>query len=177
MGNLRRVLLITAWVVLIWVGLWGDLSVANVLAGLAVGVFVSLVAPLPPTVRRYRPSVIGYVRLTVVLFVALAKATWDVAVRVLSPHVRLSPGIVVVEAGLRDPLVLSIAANATTMTPGTITLDVVPDRGLLVVHALVVSDDKDVEQVRADVMRFIALGEAALRPQVDPHRDLAGGAL
>lgn len=130
MGNLRRVLLITAWVVLIWVGLWGDLSVANVLAGLAVGVFVSLVAPLPPTVRRYRPSVIGYARLTVVLFVALAKATWDVAVRVLSPHVRLSPGIVVVEAGLRDPLVLSIAANATTMTPGTITLDVVPDRGL-----------------------------------------------
>ena len=53
---------------------------------------------------------------------ALVKANIDVALRVLSGHVK--PGIVRVPSGLKSGLAQTVLADSITLTPGTMTVDV-----------------------------------------------------
>jgi len=61
--------------------------------------------------------------------VALIKANLDVAFRALSPRPRIKPGIVKVPVSLSSEYGLSMLANSITLTPGTITLDIVEENG------------------------------------------------
>jgi len=55
----------------------------------------------------------------------LIKANWDVAKRALNPKLPVNPGIVKVPVNLKSEYGLSTLANSITLTPGTITMDVV----------------------------------------------------
>ena len=60
------------------------------------------------------------------------KANFDVAYRVLHPRMPIKPGIVRVELGLKSEIAKTILANSITMTPGTISVDLVDN--VLYVH-------------------------------------------
>lgn len=55
------------------------------------------------------------------------KANFDVAYRVLHPAMPVKPGIVKVRLELKSDLARTILANSITMTPGTISVDIVDD--------------------------------------------------
>ncbi len=59
----------------------------------------------------------------------LIKANVDVARRALSPRLPINPGIVKIETDLKSEYALSALANSITLTPGTITLDIVEESG------------------------------------------------
>ena len=59
----------------------------------------------------------------------LIKANVDVALRALSPKKKINPGIVKIKTDLQSEYALSALANSITLTPGTITLDVVEENG------------------------------------------------
>lgn len=59
----------------------------------------------------------------------LLKANWDVAKRALCPKLPINPGIVKIETGLRGEYAQACLANSITLTPGTITLDIVEEGG------------------------------------------------
>ena len=48
----------------------------------------------------------------------------------------MSPRIIEFETPLRSELSLTFMANSITLTPGTITIEVVPENGKFVVHAI-----------------------------------------
>jgi multicomponent Na+:H+ antiporter subunit E len=55
------------------------------------------------------------------------KANLDVAYRVLHPAMPIRPGIVKVKTTLKSELARTLLANSITMTPGTITVDIIDD--------------------------------------------------
>jgi multicomponent Na+:H+ antiporter subunit E len=55
------------------------------------------------------------------------KANFDVAYRVLHPAMPIRPGIVKVKTTLRSDFARTLLANSITMTPGTITVDIIGD--------------------------------------------------
>jgi len=55
------------------------------------------------------------------------KANFDVAYRVLHPGMPIKPGIVKVKTTLKSDFARTILANSITMTPGTITVDIIND--------------------------------------------------
>ncbi len=61
-------------------------------------------------------------------------ANIDVAKRVLSPTMPISPRLIKVSAMQEGPIGQVIFANSITLTPGTVSVDV--DRGEITVHAL-----------------------------------------
>lgn len=63
---------------------------------------------------------------------ALVKANIDVALRIITGHVK--PGIVKVSSGLKSGLAQTLLADSITLTPGTMTVDVDPENGDLFVH-------------------------------------------
>jgi multicomponent Na+:H+ antiporter subunit E len=55
------------------------------------------------------------------------KANLDVAYRVLHPAMPIRPGIVKVKTTLKSDLAKTLLANSITMTPGTISVDIIDD--------------------------------------------------
>ena len=138
---LRLVLL-----VVIWVALWADVSVANVLSGLVVASLVLLC--FRPRRGRVVVRPLAALRLAGVFVVRLLRATVVVARTVVAPRDRIETGIVAVPlSGCSDALA-TLLADAISLTPGTLTLEVQRDPLTLYVHVL---DLRDVEQVGQEV--------------------------
>ncbi len=66
------------------------------------------------------------------------KANFDVAYRVLHPAMPVRPGIVKVRLTLKGAISRTILANSITMTPGTISVDIIDD--MLYVHCIFLKD-------------------------------------
>ncbi|MCK5148413.1 Na+/H+ antiporter subunit E [bacterium] len=64
----------------------------------------------------------------------IIKANFDVAYRVLHPKRPLSPGILYVKSQLKSTWGRVFLANAITLTPGTLTIDIQED--LLYIHCI-----------------------------------------
>lgn len=142
-----------AWLVVVWLALWSDVTWANLLSGIVVAV---IVASLYGTWRE-GATVIRPVRalhLLVVFLVKLVEATVVVAMTVIAPRGRVRAGIVAVPLpGCSDAVVTLIAA-LTSLTPGTLTVEVRRDPTVLFVHALHI---RDVDSVREDLHRMALL--------------------
>jgi multicomponent Na+:H+ antiporter subunit E len=91
---------------------------------------------------------------TVRLFLAFLRDLWlsslQVTRAVLAPRGAASPRFVTVPlAAQRSDVEITLIANYITLTPGTLTVDVSPDRRTLLVHSLLSGDGG--AAVRADV--------------------------
>jgi multicomponent Na+:H+ antiporter subunit E len=145
------------WLAALWVVLWSDLSVANVVGGLlvaalVVGLFDSW-RDRPVTVRP-----LAALRFVAVFSVMLVQSTVSVARTVLWPRGRITTGIVAVPLQGCSDAVVTLVADAITLTPGTLTLEARRDPLVLYVHVL---DARDLDAVRRDVRRLEVLAVRA----------------
>jgi multicomponent Na+:H+ antiporter subunit E len=144
-----------AWLVLVWVLLWGELSVGNLLGGLAVGALLLAVFPLAPTHLRGRFRPLAIARLALTLLWKLIEANALVAWATLHPSSRFTVGIVSVPIVGASDVLITFVANALTLTPGSVVLEVRRgDPTMLLFH---VFDLRDAEAVRREVQRVEAL--------------------
>ncbi len=73
-----------------------------------------------------------------VFFWEMIKANFDVAYRVIHPHMPIKPGIVMIKTDLSSDTGKMALANSITLTPGTLTMDI---RGSnLLIHWINVKD-------------------------------------
>ncbi|MBM4402900.1 MAG: Na+/H+ antiporter subunit E [Candidatus Cloacimonetes bacterium] len=79
-------------------------------------------------------------------------ANFDVAYRVLSPKMPIKPGIVKVKSNLSSDIAKTFLANSITMTPGTITVDVIDDN--IYIHWIYVSSQDPSVYTKKLIGRF-----------------------
>ncbi len=65
-----------------------------------------------------------------------------VAVRILGPNRNLSPSFVTVPVELESDFALVTLASVISLTPGTVSTDLSPDRRTLLIHALTSTNDE-----------------------------------
>jgi multicomponent Na+:H+ antiporter subunit E len=124
---------LSCWLLLNW-----SLQLEIVIAGIAVSIFVAFMtgdifAKNPHIL--YRASRYGWFGYYVLVFLwECIKANIDGAARVVHPFVPIRPGIVKVKTSLRSQTALTFLANTLTLKPGTMTIDVDRDNGILYVH-------------------------------------------
>ncbi|PKK93992.1 MAG: hypothetical protein CVV61_01770 [Tenericutes bacterium HGW-Tenericutes-6] len=95
-------------------------------------------------------------RLLVILIWEIFKSNIHVAKIVLSKHMPIDPGFESVRNPLKKDLNQTLFANAITLTPGTLTIDISDD--YIVVHGLVKSEIKNIEGSQIE-QAFIKLEE------------------
>jgi multicomponent Na+:H+ antiporter subunit E len=163
MSRLVGQLGVVAWLSAVWVGLWGSLTVANVLGGVVVAVVLLVLLPLPAVASRNVVRPLGVLRFVAYFAVDLVRASVQVLVLVLRPRGELRQAVVAIQAvGTSDQL-LTLLANAISLTPGTLTLEVDRPRRVLYVHLLQLDADRDaVERVRRDILRLERLAIEAI---------------
>jgi len=75
----------------------------------------------------------------------MVKANVDVALRVINPKIPINPGIVEVPTKLKTNVAKLALANSITLTPGTLTVDVIDDK--LYIHWIYVKTEDPKETV------------------------------
>jgi len=120
----------------LWLLLTGSFDKQEVIAGAVVSVLVTAIFGARFTIfTGFRFSWLAPLYILIYLanfFVALVRANFDLAMRVLSPSLPIRPAMVEVTTRLKSPLGKMLLANTITLTPGTLTVDVIGDR--LLVH-------------------------------------------
>ena len=130
-----------------WLLLTFDLSVANLVAGGTAALVTSLLFTkyfFHNMVKFIQPVRYFWLLVYLVIFTwECIKANFDVAYRVLHPAMPIKPGIVKVKLELQSDFARAMLANSITMTPGTISVDIIDD--VLYVHWIYVrSEDPEV---------------------------------
>ncbi len=70
-------------------------------------------------------KILYFVQYFFVFMIALIKSNLDIARRVISPDLPINPGIVKFKTKLTNGFARLVLANSITLTPGTLTIDVV----------------------------------------------------
>jgi multicomponent Na+:H+ antiporter subunit E len=139
------------WLTAVWVLLWGDITVANAVAGLGVALLVTTVAPLPraPFDGRFRPW--GVVRLVVRfawdVLVASAQIAW-LALRGRQPR----GAVIRVRLRGHADSYLAATAGMTSLVPGSIVVEAHRLTGTLYIHVFDVALAGGLEQAHRTVM-------------------------
>ena len=165
---MRPRILLVLWLVVAWVALWREVTVANAVSGLLVaGLVVWLFPPAQESPVGVRP--LALVRFVVATAVSIVRANLVVAWEVVTPSNRINEGVVAVELASNNPVVVTLVSHAIILAPGTMVIDI--DRGseglptMLYVHVLHL---RSVERVRRDVLELEALALAAVSGRNEP---------
>ncbi|MCK4662007.1 MAG: Na+/H+ antiporter subunit E [Bacteroidales bacterium] len=139
-----------------WLLLTFNLTIPNVIVGILAAFITTIlfgkffVTSVSKLLQPHR-----YFWLVVYLFIFIwecIKANFDVAYRVLHPAMPIKPGIVKVKLGIKGNFARMMLANSITMTPGTITVDIIDD--YIYVHWIYVSTDNPEEYSQKVCGRF-----------------------
>jgi len=115
---------------------WGWAVFGGVLLGFAVPFFTARFWPERPRVKRAG----ALLRFSPVFLWDVVVANVEVAWLIVNPVRRIRPRWIVVPLELTDPHAIVTLANVISLTPGTVSSEVGPDRRTLLVHALDVDD-------------------------------------
>ena len=166
-------LALMVWLVVLWQLLWRDVSFANIAGGLVVAAVVTVVWPgrerlaAGHTVRPLRLLIfLGYFAWLLVV------SNLVVAREIVTRRDYIRSGIVAVPLADPSELVATVLADAITLTPGTLSVELREYPPMLFVHVLHV---RDVEGVRRDIERLQRLVLQAIGPADALNRLDRGG--
>jgi multicomponent Na+:H+ antiporter subunit E len=136
------------WLTLVWVVLWGDISVANILSGAVLAVVVCVVFPLPPIRMKLRIRPLWLLWLIVRFLIDVVVASAEVSWKVLT--LRRAPRSAVIEVDLRtsSDFVLTIVGELTSLVPGSIVVEARRSSHTLFLHVLDAPDEAGIEKMR-----------------------------
>ena len=143
-------------VFIFWLLLTFSLSAANIITGIVAALIATAFFGKFFIDKFYKFFQLKrYYWFIVYLFIFIwevLKANFDVAYRVIHPALPIKPGIVKVPLEVKSDIARTMLANSITMTPGTITVDIIGDD--IFVHWIYVKSDKPEEYAREVSGRF-----------------------
>ena len=150
-NRLRASWAMLLWLTAVWVLLWGDISLANVVNGVIVAVAVTTLLPLPATPfnGRFRP--LGLLWLVVRFLGDVVVASVEVAWLALRGR---KPDGAVIRVQLRShsDIYLTMTAGMTSLIPGSIVIEAHRLTGTLYIHNLDVSLHGGIEEAHRAVL-------------------------
>jgi multicomponent Na+:H+ antiporter subunit E len=122
---------------LAWAALQGDITLANLLVGYAVGyVILALLAKggvMPSTFASRAAHALG---LAGFFAWELLLANVRVAIDVLRPHTTIRPAVVAIPLDVTSDGEILLLSMLINITPGSVTIDLSDDRRVLYVHVM-----------------------------------------
>jgi multicomponent Na+:H+ antiporter subunit E len=160
------------WLTLVWLALWGDVSVLLVLSGLLVAVLACLAFPLPPVRLESRIRPLRLVALVLRFVVDVVRASLEVSGVVLRRR-PVRNAVVAVDLRSSSDFVLTGVAAMLSLVPGSIVVEARRSTHTLYLHVLDVPDAAAAERFRQEALavedRFLAAFEPA--PPAQPAKE------
>ena len=121
----------------VWSALWADFSLFQLFVGFVAGFAgLWLAQPLFNKPSSYFLRAYRVTRLIVYFLYELILSSFRVAWDVVTPTHRSNPAIIRMPLDVKTVFEILLVTNLISLTPGTLSLDVTPDRSCLIVHAM-----------------------------------------
>jgi multicomponent Na+:H+ antiporter subunit E len=146
---MRRIALkawVLCWLMLVWILLWGTVSAANILSGLAIALLITLLLPLPAVPVEGKLHPLALLRLVATVFYYLALSSVQVAWLAVKPGPPPLSAVLRAHVAVKSDLVLALSVNIFNLIPGSIVLEIDQTRRMLYMHVLDVGSDRAVNR-------------------------------
>ena len=141
-------LLLNVLLAVAWGAVTGDMTITNLMAGFLIGYGVMAVVHKPSGNIRYFTKIGQVLRFALYFLWELIIATLRVAVDIVTPQHLMKPAILAIPIETNSAAETTMLANAITLTPGSLSLDVSPDGKTLYVHVMYAAD---IEAARSSI--------------------------
>ncbi len=125
---------------ILWAALTGTVTLANLIFGFLVGFGVLYLLHRDPGSLHYFRTTVMATRFFFYFLKELIVSSLRVAFDVVTPTHYNRPGVIGIPLDARTDLEITLLANIISLTPGTLSLDVAPDRKTLYIHAMFIDD-------------------------------------
>jgi len=125
---------------LIWVFLTGEYNFYNFFFGFILSFLIIWLIDSGNGQSKYVNIVPRIINFFFFFNYELIKANLEVAYEVMTPGLKVTPGIVRIPLDVETNFEISFLANLITLTPGTLSLDVSTDKKVLYVHSMYIKD-------------------------------------
>lgn len=156
------------WLTMVWVALWGRISAANILAGLAVGVVIMVTLPLPRIPVSGQLRILPLLKLLAYFTYNAIESSLQLAWFALRPGPAPVTGVLRVQFAFRSDLVLVLCTNLLNLIPGTMVLEIDREQCVVYVHVIDVSSEKAVASFYHTIRRMEALLIGAFERRATP---------
>ncbi|MEM1237337.1 MAG: Na+/H+ antiporter subunit E [Pseudomonadota bacterium] len=153
MSNLAANLFLAA----AWAILFGEFTWLTMMSGLVVGYFIlGILQPLTGVKSSYFKKVWYWIKLLVMfhyeLIISSGQVIWDI----ITPTLKAKPAIINMPLDVKTDAGILLVTNLISLTPGTLSIDVSPDRKTLTLHAMFADDpDAVCRQLKNGMERWV----------------------
>jgi multicomponent Na+:H+ antiporter subunit E len=126
--------------------LWGNVSAANIISGVAVALVITLLLPLPPVPIEGRLHPLFLVRLVLLIAYYLVLSSVQVAWLAIKPGPPPRSAVLRAHVAIKSDLVLALMVNALNLIPGGIVLEIDQTRRMIYVHVIDANSDTSVQR-------------------------------
>ncbi len=128
---------------LVWCLLQNEMSLRQFLIGYLLGAGIMFFFARFFHEKPYFRKVFLSLKLFLLFIKEIFVANFVVAKKVLSPRSQVRSGIIALPLDLKGDIPITLLANMITLTPGTLSVEVSPDRRFLFVHILDITDPRE----------------------------------
>ena len=153
-GGVRLVPVV--WLALVWTLLWGTWSLGNALNGVLAAVLVLVLLPLPDVALGGRVHLGSVLRFAGRFVRDLVLSSVEVAWQAVRPGPQPVSSVVGVELRSGSELLMTLTAEALTLVPGSVVIELDAHRRMLYAHVLAAPDDAAVDAFRKRVLELEA---------------------
>jgi multicomponent Na+:H+ antiporter subunit E len=123
---------------LVWAALQGDFSLPTLVTGHVLGYLILLALTKGGVLGRspYIGRVHKVIGLAAFFLWELVRANLRLALDVATPHFQMKPGILAIDLDATKDSEILLLAMLINLTPGSVALDVSPDRKVMYVHVM-----------------------------------------
>lgn len=136
----------------VWVVLWGNYSLVDLLVGLGLAWLITVTFPLPPIRYHGRLHPIGLIVLAAALLRDLAVASWRLSLAAFSPRVEFRPAVVRLQLQSNSDLYQVETAEIISIVPGSIVIDARRSARVLYLHLLDVAEEDGVAKAKEEAL-------------------------
>ncbi|RIJ51619.1 Na+/H+ antiporter subunit E [Clavibacter lycopersici] len=141
------------WLVILWLLLWGHVTVISVLSGIVLALLVTRVFYLPPVELSGRFDIRWAFILLGHFAADLVRASFQVAVLAFDWRRVPTNSVIAVHLHTRSDFVMTLTAEVVSLVPGSIVVEADRERSILYLHALGTETREDVEHVRTRTLQ------------------------
>jgi multicomponent Na+:H+ antiporter subunit E len=145
-----RLLMWNLVLALVWVFATGEFTLTNLVVGYALGFAVLSLSAVGPRRTGYFARARGFVGFVLFFLWEVLRSAVRVSHDVVTRRHHMRPAVIGVPLEARTDGEITLLANLISLTPGSLSLDLSPDRRVLYVHVMYADE---IEQTREHLKR------------------------